>query len=413
MYKINKIKKELFFSYVTQFVTLLGWVFFLIFIPKYYWIDNFGILSLILSYITLFSFLFLNSVQEWVKKEITENRDINYKKINLYISNWIYLKLFWIIIFAPIIHLISYIFNISILLENINLYYILCWLMSWQWLLVNIFYALHKNIYVLYMTLFEYLIKILLIFYFFYLWFNSLEYILFSFIIWYLFSFIIWFFILFYKIKFKFNSLNIFISKELLKRYFWLSISSISFLLLTNIDNVMISYFYTNLELWYYNIATNIVYKSTIFTIAIVLAILPIFHIKQEKDILKNNFKKYLFWIVWLNTLLWISILLFAGFLINLIYWSWYDSSIQIMQIIFLFPLFAVLQTFFSWILTNFWNYKLLMFVSLWIALLNIVLNFILINAIWLIWVSIATIFSYFIWSLILGIIIKTRFINN
>lgn len=404
-------RNQLIYSYLTQWITLIWWVFFLIFLPKIAWVENYWTFMLLLTYISLFWMFMWVPLQEAIKKELAEEKLSNNWKI--IISNWYLLRIIINIVFFIWFY---FIYNFIEWIWKINYLYIL-WIflfINLSWLPQNIFYWLHKNKNNFYFVLIEYSIQISFLLYFYFFTNNFwLEEIILSFIIWYAIPTIFYSFYIFIKYKIRLLNFDINISKELLKRYFWLSISSVSFLLLTNIDNIMISYFYTNLELWYYNIATNIVNKSTIFTIAIVLATLPLFHWKQKKDILKNNFKKYLFWIIWLNTLLWISIYLLAWFWVRLIYWSWYDLSIQIMQIIFLFPLFAVLQTFFSWILTNFWNYKLLMFVSLWIALLNIVLNYIFINIIWLIWVSIATIFSYFVWSLILGLIIKNRFINN
>jgi O-antigen/teichoic acid export membrane protein len=100
--------------------------------------------------------------------------------------------------------------------------------------------------------------------------------------------------------------------------------------------------------------------------------------------------------------LLSILIFLLAWFWIHLIYWEWYDASITIIQIISLFPLFAIIQSFLSWILTNFWRYKELMYISLFIAVINIILNYILANIFWIYWISIATIISYFLWTLIL-----------
>jgi Na+-driven multidrug efflux pump len=77
------------------------------------------------------------------------------------------------------------------------------------------------------------------------------------------------------------------------------------------------------------------------------------------------------------------------------------------MEILSLFPLFASMQSFLSGILNNFWDYKVQMYTSVIIAIINIILNTILINYIWIIWISIATIFSYFLWSIYFSLFIK------
>lgn len=405
------MKKQLIYGYLSQLITLIWWVFFLVFLPKSIWIEQYWLFMLILTYVSLFSIFMWVPLQEAIKKELVEEKmSEKWKEI---IANGYLLRIIINVIFFIIFY---FIYNYIEWIKEIKYSYLMLIFLfvNISWMPQNIFYALHKNKENFYFVLIEYILQIILLLIFYFLDKSlSINEVIIAFVVWYAIPTIFYSFYVFIKYKIKLFQFDYETSKILINRYFWLSLSSISLLLLTSIDNVMISYFFTNKELWYYNIATNIVNKSSIFTIAIVMSVLPLFHKKQDKEIIKTTFYKYLKWIIWLNILLSAWILIFSGFWINLIYWEWFSSSIKIMEILSLFPLFAVLQTFFSGILTNFWNYKTIMIISLSIAILQIVLNFILVNIMWLIWISIATIVSYFIRVLILWWYIKYRIINN
>lgn len=407
----NKIFKETIISYANQFIVLIFWLALIILLPKYFWIWNYWLFTLILSYISLMWIFFWASIQEWVKKEITENKDnVNKKNISQIISNWFYLKLILSFLFIIILYIISNLFNIEVLLNNFWLFYLLVICMNLWWLIINSFMALHKNIYIFYMYLLEYITKAVLFIYFYIIWFTSLEAILMAFIIWYLLALIVWFILLFFKNKIYLSKFDMNISKTLFSRYIYLSFFAIWFLLLTKIDNIMISYFFNENMLWYYNIATNLVNNSTILTVALIIWVLPAFNLKEHNfNKIKRLFKKYFHLLLSINIFLSISIFLLSWFIINLVYGEWYELTITIMQIIFLFPLFASLQSFFSKILNNFWDYKILMYSSLFIAILNIWLNLFLIQLVWIIWIWIATITSFFVWTLFLGIVVYKR----
>jgi len=393
------IKKELLFWYLSQLITLIWWVFFLIFIPKFAWVEVYWKFMLILSYISILWIFMWVPIQEAIKKELIENK-LN-KVWKEYIFNWYLLRIITNIIFFIIFYFIykyiNWLNDISYLLLLLIFLFI-----NISWLPQNIFLTLHQNKNNFNFVFIEYILQIWIILWiYFYQWFLNINNILISFIIWYCIPTIFYSFYIFIKNWIKFNY-NKKIIKIIIKRYFLLSLSSISLILLINIDNIMISYFFTDKELWFYNIATWIVNKTTIFSIAIVTSILPLFSWKEKKEKIKVIFKKYFKILLFWNLLLSFAIFSLAWFWINMIYWEWFELSVNIMQIISLYPLFAILQTLFSGILTNFWNYKELMYISLFIAILNILLNYILLKIFWIYWISIATIISYFLWSLIL-----------
>jgi len=397
------LKKEILFWYLSQLVTLIWGLFFLIFIPKFSWVEVYWKFMLILSYISLFWIFMWVPIQEAIKKELIESK-LNeiWKK---YIFNWYLLRIIINILFFIVFYFFYKYINWLNKISYLLLLFIFLFI-NISWLPQNIFLSLHQNKNNFYFVLIEYFLQIWIILWiYFYKWFLNIDDILIAFIMWYSIPTVLFSLYIFIKNSIWFN-FDKKIIKILLSRYFLLSLSSISFLLLTNIDNIMISYFFSDKELWFYNIATWIVNKTTIFSIAIVTSILPLFNLKEKKEKIKVVFKKYLKILLWLNLLVSLSIFLLSWFWIKLIYWNWYGLSIKIMQIICLFPLFAILQTFFSWILVNFWKYKELMYISFFIAILNIVLNYILLNIFWIYWVSIATIISYFLWSLILFFII-------
>ncbi|MDP2090186.1 MAG: oligosaccharide flippase family protein [Candidatus Gracilibacteria bacterium] len=405
------IKKQLIYGYLSQLITLIGGVFFLIFLPKSVGVENYGLFMLILTYVSLFGIFLGVPIQDAIKKELVEEK-LNNKGKEI-IANGYILRIVINIIFFMIFY---FLYNNIEGIKDINyIYLILIFLfVNISGMPQNIFYALHDNKTNFHFVFIEYFLQIILLLIFYFTDKNlSINDIIIAFVIGYAVPTIYYSFNIFIKNKIKIFEFNYDISKTLIIRYIWLSLSSVSFILLTSIDNVMISYFFSNKELGYYNIATNIVNKSTIFTIAIVMGILPLFNINQDKIVIKELFKKYLKWIIGLNLIITITIIYLSDFGINLIYGKGFESSIKIMEILSLFPLFAVLQSFFSGILTNYGNYKTIMIISIFIAILNIILNFILVNLLGLIGISIATIISYGIWILILGLYIKNRIINN
>ncbi len=407
---LNKNNKEILWSYMTKGITTLWWLFFLIFIPKLYSVEDFGQLTLMISYITLMGIFFGLSIQEWVKKEIVENRhDIKHNNLVANICNWFYMKLVFNIVFLWLLRIIAEILNLDVIKQNFWLFYLLTCFMNLRGLVTNIFVSLHKNKNFLVISFLEYFFKILFLLLFFFLRETTLSNILLSFVIGYGISTIWWFYKLFVWHDIKLLKPDKEIIKKLLKRYFLLSLSNISFILIANIDNVLVSKFFDKTTLWHYTIATQIMNNMWIFTISIITWIIPLFNLKENKENLKRLFKKYYKLLVIINLLLWLWIFIVSPFVIKLIYWDWYELSITILRILSVLPILSTSQVFFTNILTNYGEYQNQMKIWIFISILNITLTFIFINFFSIVWVCISNLLSYLIWDLFLFFIFYKR----
>ncbi|MDD4353938.1 MAG: hypothetical protein PHN56_05790 [Candidatus Nanoarchaeia archaeon] len=67
----NKIKKETFWAFLAKFVSAISGLFFLLFIPIFAGIEEYGFFMLFFAYIFLAGPFFGNSLNEAVKKEVT------------------------------------------------------------------------------------------------------------------------------------------------------------------------------------------------------------------------------------------------------------------------------------------------------------------------------------------------------
>lgn len=407
---LDKNNKEIVFSYMTKGITTLWWIFFLIFIPKLYSVENFWQLTLLISYISLMGIFFGATVQEWVKKEIVENRhDISHSKLIANICNWFYIKLIFNIIFLLLLYMLANVLNLEVIKQNFWLFYILTFFMNLRGLITNIFVSLHKNKNFLVISFLEYFFKILFLLIFYFLWQTSLSNILLSFVIGYWISTLRWFYRLFIWYKIKLLKPDKKIIKNLFKRYFLLSLSNISFLVIANIDNILVSHFFDKTTLWHYTIATQIINNMWIFTISIITWIIPLFNLKESGEKLKILFKKYYKILVLINLSLSVLIFLLSPFVIKIIYWDWYELSITILRLLSILPILSTSQVFFTNILTNYGEYKNQMKIWIFISILNIILTYVFIQKLSIIWVCISNLLSYFIWDLFLFFIFYKR----
>ncbi|MDD4250799.1 MAG: polysaccharide biosynthesis C-terminal domain-containing protein [Candidatus ainarchaeum sp.] len=354
------------------------------------------------AYIFLAGPFFGNSLNEAVKKEVTIYK-FNEKSYN-YIKEAFKLKICFFLFATIILITISFFIKINILSNNLFWFIILLFLMNFWGFIVSIFESTHRLFYVFLIYLIEYSIKISLIIYFTLI--NNLNFttITIAFIFGYLFALITGLFILkkqfIKKILFKNNYSNLNLSKKILIRSLFLGLSSISLIILSKIDVVMISYFLNIKSVGFYTIAADITKQATIISIPILLGSLPLFINKKydSKKLFKNIFKK----IIIINTLLFIFFIIFSDILIKTIYGSEFGIVSNLIYILSFFPLLSCLIIFNQNLLILKDEIKIIFFSGIIIIILNISLNFILVMPFGIIGIAIATIISYLIWAIIL-----------
>ena len=406
----SKISKETFWAYLAKFIYAFGGLFIIIFIPKWAGVEIYGGFSLILAYISIFGVFFGAPVEGAIKKEITESK-FNIKSKKYFIEGF-KLKIIFSICFFSILFFILFLLGESFLRTYFLEFLILAFVMNLWGLVVNTFEAVHRLFFETAMYVIEYSTKVILIIYFYFISQLTLKTILYSFISGYFLAFLSGLIVLFIKFEglrikelLSIFSLDKEITKKILHRTFFLSLTGISFVILTRFDTIMIDYFLTKEAVGFYNISSSIAFNLTILSVPIILGIIPLF--ANTKNI-KKLFYKYTKKLIWINLLIFVSLFFVSDFLINLLYGPGFEASISVMKILAIYPLLASLQGFSQQILILKDKTKQIFIFGVIAVITNVVLNIILIPLFGISGAATSTILSYGVWTILSIIYLKT-----
>jgi len=197
--------------------------------------------------------------------------------------------------------------------------------------------------------------------------------------------------------------------KQLIKQIFsyaiWVLLATQAWILLWSIDQQMVIYFLWPEPAWYY---TNYLSLLTIYSILLGPLFGFLFPVttelieKKEKwklSIMINMFLKYF----WVFGILWWSFLFVFGPLIAFVlFWKKFVFSGELLQIGGLFVFLNILNAILFSILAGLGKIKQRAKILWFGALVNFVLNLILLNTIWIIWAVISTIIGWFIMLILL-----------
>jgi O-antigen/teichoic acid export membrane protein len=165
-------------------------------------------------------------------------------------------------------------------------------------------------------------------------------------------------------------------------------------------------------EVGYYSIATRIILILTTFPYLFLTSLLPqLAQSVSNKERLKNIFKKSISFILLMSFALFIFILIFADFL-PLLFGQKYIPSIQPLKILSLILLFIPLTNLFDNFLFSINKQWQDFFITLFCALLNIALNFLLIPQYSILGAIYATLISQFV-NLILTSLLSYRYFSR
>ena len=410
----NKVRIETSWALLAKFITTLGGLFFIIFIPKLVGIEIYGQFSLIQAYIAIGLIFFGNSLSASIKKEVSENK-YQLKSFQFY-SEAVKLKLYTFII-ATVLFFVIKIFFQNILLDKYSLYFLGIIAFTTFYRINNVFFeSVHKLRYTFTIYVIEYSVKIGCILYFYFQNNLTLEKILLAFIVGYCFAFL-YGYITLHRILGRIPELNFFslspsISKLILKRGFYLSLTHVSLIILSKIDTLMISYFLTIKDVGIYNIADNLIKNATIISAPFILGIAPLFAQKNIKTLFFHNIKK----LILINLILFAICFVGAQWGINFIYGTEakYQVVITLLKIFSLFPLISSIQLFLQQIFILKDKIRYIFFSGSLVVVINIILNYFLIQEWGLYGAAISTIIAYVFWVTINYIyILKSGMINN
>jgi O-antigen/teichoic acid export membrane protein len=202
---------------------------------------------------------------------------------------------------------------------------------------------------------------------------------------------------------FKIFRLNIKWEKNIWKRFLGLSwplaFISVFTLIYTNIDSVMMGYWGQITQTGWYNAAYRIISATLIPMSLISISFFPALNkaFKKSKDELQDIWNHQIKLITILIIPLMVGGIFLASKIINFIYGSAYGPSILAFQILILVSVFIFLSEPYYRLLIVFKKEKIIFCITLLGAIINIILNIILIPRYSLYGAAIATVITYFI----------------
>jgi len=185
------------------------------------------------------------------------------------------------------------------------------------------------------------------------------------------------------------------ISKKILSRSMLLVLSSVSIIILSKVDAIMISFFMTVTDVGYYSIAAEVAKKASVASIPFIMGVVPLFVSSKNTRLLYTQTVKKLLLV---NGALIVGFLVFGRLFIKLMYGDGFDSSVTVLYVLSLMPLLIALQSLAQQLLILRDENKAVLRYSLISATLNIILNYILITNFGIVGAAGATLISYLVW---------------
>lgn len=380
----DKLVKESLWAFLTKGITFILFIFINVIIANSLGPSSFGAWSLIFSILTItytISFLGINqSSQKFVA-------EYNYTdKITLIIKKTLFLRVYFSIIFLFLSITIYFLFSKYIIFEEVLIIISILFIffMSLNEYFKSIFQGLHTIKYNFLINTIEYVIKLLLIIYFLYYSMLTINNIILSFLISVVISSLIGitFLFIYLKIKSKIRSSNN-VTKEIKYKNIIhysipLFIISLGFLLLTEIDILMLGLLSNTYEIGIYNSAKNILIKFPQISFALAIGTLPIFAKinKKNKYYYKNKFYQILKIVSIIFLFILILIQIFAPFIISIFYGNNYNDAINILRLFSIYIFIFSISIIISGVMDYIGKAKKRAYNMLLTIFLNIILNF-------------------------------------
>lgn len=403
----RKIGKETFWAYTSKIIFMLAGFFFVVFIPKFAGKATYGRFSLFMAMIVLAMVFFGNSISSAIKREIASNKISRVS--TSYIIHGLKLEILIITLMGILLAILIQSTQVSLIKDNLLLFVMLL-VSRLLFRFVNAcIEAWHRIYYITVLYIVEYSITILLLLLFAYTGLLGFNTIIVGFIAGYVASTIYGLAVLakHFQIFRRFSrTMDFKTSKRILSRSFFLSLTGLSFILLTRTDVFMLQYFVDFEQLGLYGIAADVAKPLTSLTLPIIMGVVPV--LVQSKT--RKIFLNYFILVAVANVALGGVIFVLSPFAIEMIYGAGYQGVTSILRILAFFPLLAVMQSFVQQTLIVKDRTKVIFISASIAALLNIVLNFRLIKIYGLEGAAIATLVSYAVWVGIIFIYLYLRY---
>ncbi len=372
-------------SYLLGFFTTL-------YTARYLGVEGFGILSLALSITGIFGVLTDFGLATLTIREVSRDKSL----ANKYIGNTAVMKLFLSILTFGVIGLIVYIIGYPETVANVIYLVTLSVIMTtFTGIFNSIFQAFEKMEYLSINIILNAVLMIagvLLVIY------RGLDIVVLSSVYFFSSLIVLLVTLIMFSRRFFMPKIQIDLSfwKLTLNESLYFGVSSILIVIYFYIDSLMLSIMVNNEAVGIYNAAYKLIFVLMFLPNVFLTSIFPLMskHYESNRELLKVEYEKSVKYLFALAMFLFIFVLVFADKIIYIIYGSGYTSSILALQtLIFVVPVIFITYLFGN-ILGAINKQRILLIVTGINALVNIVLNLILIPKFSYIGASVATIIT-------------------
>lgn len=369
--------------------SLLGF-FVTFYTARYLGVEGFGILSLAISLTGIFAVFTDFGLSTLTTREVSRNKSL----ANKYIGNTILIKILLAILTFIMIVVVVYIIGYPQTVKNVIYLVMLSVIfLAFTGIFNSVFQAFEKMEYMslnIVVNAVLMLVGVLIVIYYGLGIFAMASVYLFSSVIVLLMAFVV------YSWKFFLPKIHLDLKfwKPTIKDASLFGISSILVVIYFYIDSVMLSVMVNNTAVGIYNAPYKLIMYLMFIPSVLVISIFPVMskHFESSKDLLRLEYEKSFKYLFAVAMLIFIYGLVFADKIIYIIYGSGYSTSVGALQaLIFVIPVIFITYLFGN-ILGAINKQRILTIVALANAVLNIILNIILIPKFSYIGASIATV---------------------
>jgi len=394
----KKTSKELFWSFFTKGGTLGLFLFVNIVLARFLGSEDFGLWSLFLSVITIVFTLSYFGINASTRKFVAQhNKTSNLKDVLL---SSIKLRLIFSLVFSIFFFFLRG--EIAKALGNSQLEILflygtpLIFFAGFAEYFKSVFMGLHRIKYNFVINLVEHGLKLFLVVFFF-LFANSLIFVVNSYVIALCVTCLVGFYILYFNFYKNLEFSQKDFKKEIFKYSIPLILVSLGFIVLTEIDTVMIGIFSTSEEVGIYAVAKQIIIKLPHIALAISMGTMPVFAKLNSEN--KRELREKFYNILKINSGIYfvivVGILFLSPFVLPWVFGEEYIDSILPLQILTIYLFLAASSRIVSVALDYVGEAKIRAYNIIFTIILNVTLNMFLIPQYGATGAAIATSISY------------------
>lgn len=361
----------------------------LVFMARYLGVTNYGIYSFVFAYMFFFNILPTLGINKIIVREISRNNSMAKKIIGNALTIRLLLSLLAIILSIIIINILNYPYDTKLLVYIVSVTLLLS---SLGRTYMSIFQANLKMKYSVFANLIEKIFLVILILTIIFFKGNLIHIIIATII-----SNFIGFFISFIysrrfiKPNFEFD---IFCVKKILRFSMPIALSFVFISIYHKIDVIMLSYMKTNEDIGYYSAAYRLTDSLNIIPTAFMMSVFPLMsmYFKNSRDSLESSYERSFRLLLMISLPIAVITTVFSKYIIYLIYGNEFLPSAYALSILVWSVVLSFINIVFGNVIVSMDKQLVTAYVACIMAILNIILNYLLIPQYSYIGASIATV---------------------